>query len=59
MSDEGRAVRRDVREEPSSPGEERPVPGTREPQEVPGTEAGNAEYDENSLHSTGLKEDDG
>ena len=57
MDENQPAIDRDERAEPSRPDQERVVPETREPQEPPGTEAGNAQYDEKTLHDTGLKKD--
>ena len=57
MSSERERIERDVAEEPSSARQERRVPQTEEPQEPPGTEQGNAQYDENTLEKEGLKPD--
>jgi hypothetical protein len=57
MSSERERIERDVAGEPSTAREERRVPETEEPQEPPGTERGNAQYDENTLEEEGLKPD--
>ena len=57
MSSERERIERDVAEEPRTRRQERPVPQTEEPQEPPGTERGNAQYDENTLEKEGLKPD--